>query len=124
MFQRYVTCDHAGGRCSRQGIFRGFDSAVRRFRDGRRADELAELLDWFNLHLKIPPRDVFRGSVGVCWFRSESLEIRDRLWSWVVLLRSEGIRIHQVTSRDPGVFTYHDEHQVVAIPYAVAWWAR
>ena len=123
MFRRFITCEHSGGPCRREGIFHASYALVRR-RSGGRAGEIRELLDWFKVHLPVPPEKVFSGGRAVCWFRTDSPDFRERLWTWVVQLRAEEVRVREVASRDPGLITYSDEHQVVAIPYSSAEWAR
>ena len=102
MFRRFITCEHSGGR----------------------SREIGEILDWFRVHLAVPSEKVFSGGRAVCWFRTDSPDFHERLWTWVVLLRAEEVRVREVASGDPGLITYSDEHQGVAIPYSTAEWAH
>lgn len=124
MFRRVAACEHSSGRCRPLGIFQDFDSIAGRLGFRHRVTQLRELLAWFNRNLKVPPRRVFRNGLGRCWFRTDSTEIRDRLWTWIMLLRSEGLRVRETASRNPGMITYRDEHQVVAVPYEHVPWRR
>ncbi|HXX92171.1 MAG TPA: hypothetical protein VEN81_00970 [Planctomycetota bacterium] len=124
MYLRFTTCLHSGGRCLSRGILQDFHDLIGDFRAEHRIREARDHLRWFNLRLRVPPREVFRSGLGRCWFRPQSAEFLDRMRSWRVLLGQEGIPAREVASRDPGMITYQDPHQIVAVPYAWAWWRR
>jgi hypothetical protein len=89
------------------------------------SEELDEFYMWLKIHLPVPPEDVFSAGRGLCWFKLEAREciekVRD-LARWLEKRRGE--RIWQVYSRNPGLITYEDEFQVVAIPDSARMTAR
>jgi hypothetical protein len=83
---------------------------------GGESGPVDEIRHWLNRHLAIPPKDVFSGGRALCWFKIDAHpcieKVRDLAW----LLERRGERIWQVYSRNPGLITYSDENQVVAVP--------
>ena len=75
MYTRFVLVEgYVHGR-HRPGVLRGM--ADRRYWkriSGRRFLEFEELFDWLNEHLPQPPREVFRGGKGLCWFKPDAAE--------------------------------------------------
>jgi hypothetical protein len=101
----------------RAGILR--DSVRCRFWRRRcvaRADEILEIFAWLNAHLPLPPVDVFSGGRGLCWFRSESGTCVERVRTLALLYRTQGARIWEIGNRNPGLITYQDDYQIVALP--------
>jgi hypothetical protein len=90
---------------------------VRNTRSRRGANELDRIYTWLKMHLPVPPEEVFSAGRGLCWFKLDAStcieKVRD-LAFWLEKRRGE--RIWQVYSRNPGLITYEDEYQVVAIP--------
>jgi hypothetical protein len=86
-----------------------------RYRRG--ADELDRIYTWLKMHLPVPPEEVFSAGRGLCWFKIDASrcieKVRD-LAFW--LEKRRGDRIWQVYTRNPGLITYEDEYQIVAIP--------
>jgi len=80
------------------------------------ADEVDEISQWLNRHLAIPPKDVFSGGRALCWFRVEAHSCIDKVRDLALVLERQGERVWQVYSRNPGLITYSDENQVVAVP--------
>ena len=91
---------HRGGRCDR-------------------ADEVDEISQWLNRHLAIPPKDVFSGGRALCWFKVDAYPCIDNVRDLALLLERRGQRVWQIYSRNPGLITYADENQVVAVPESV-----
>ena len=83
-------------------------------------DALAELRDWFNVHLKSPfdylPEHP-RYDHSICWFKSVAREHLARAWELVSILERNGVFIWTVKSERPGHVYYEDEVQVFARPY-------
>lgn len=82
-------------------------------------EEVDEISRWLNRHLPIPPKDVFSGGRALCWFKADAHPCIDKVRDLALLLERRGERIWQVYSRDPGLITYSDESQVVAVPRSV-----
>jgi len=83
------------------------------------SEEVDEIVRRLGIHLPIPPRESFSGGRGVCWFKLEARECIERVREVAFLLekrRSE--RIWQIYSRNPGLITYEDDYQIVAVPEA------
>ena len=78
--------------------------------------EVDLLLGWFKVHLPLPPKDVFRGGRGLCWFKLDARACIDRVRDLALHLERRGERVWQVYSRNPGLITYEDDYQVVALP--------
>lgn len=75
---------------------------------------LIESLDWFNCNLKVPTLPSLSGRC-VFWFRTDSDELLERVWTLVALLNEEGLYVHQRTTSRPGKIVYSDEYQVAAV---------
>jgi len=78
--------------------------------------ERDEVFTWLKIHLPVPPREVFSGGRGLCWFKLEARPCIEQVRDLALFLERRGQRIWQIYSRNPGLITYEDEHQVVAIP--------
>jgi hypothetical protein len=78
--------------------------------------EVDLLLAWFKVHLPLPPKDVFRGGRGLCWFKLDARACIERVRELASHLELRGERVWQVYSRNPGLITYEDDYQVVALP--------
>lgn len=82
------------------------------------ADEawLRERLAYFNKHLRVPSclKDPANRR-ALSWFCEGSKMIR-RVWDVKALMEEYDTFIDVVSTRDPGIILYEDEHQVVAFP--------
>jgi len=83
------------------------------------ADEVDEISQWLNRHLAIPPKDVFSGGRALSWFKVDATPCIDKVRDLALLLERGGQRIWQIYSRNPGLITYADENQIVAVPESV-----
>ena len=84
------------------------------FRD---CEELDRIYGWLKAHLPVPPRDVFSGARGLCWFKLDARGCIEQVRDLAFFLETRrGARIWQVYSRNPGLITYEDEFQIVAVP--------
>jgi len=110
MYLRFVFARTRDRHRRRLGILH--DVSVR----GGGADEVDEISQWLNRHLAIPPKDVFSGGRALCWFKIDAHPCIEKARDLALLLERRGERIWQVYSRNPGLITYADEHQVVAVP--------
>jgi len=113
VYLRFVFARTRDRQRRRLGILR--DASVRY----DQTDEVIEISQWLNRHLAIPPEDVFSGGRALCWFKAEAHSCIDKLRDLALVLERRGERLWQVYSRDPGLITYSDEHQVVAVPRSV-----
>jgi hypothetical protein len=83
-------------------------------------DALAEVRDWFNIHLEspfdhLPKTD--RYEKAVCWFRSTAREQLARAWELVAILERNDILIWTIRSPRTGYVYYEDEVQVLSEPF-------
>jgi hypothetical protein len=84
------------------------------------ADELDAIYTWLKIHLPVPPEDVFSRGRALCWFKLEARECIERVRDLAMWLeKRRGERIWQIYSRNPGLITYEDEFQIVAVPESV-----
>lgn len=112
MYLRFVLAgDYLNGR-QRAGILR----APRAVLSGHALDSAERIYAWLNRKLPLPWHDVFSEGRGLCWFKPEARPCIDRLRALALLIEKEGGRVWQVYSRNPGLITYEDEYQVVAVP--------
>lgn len=102
-----------------QGIFQAASLALEwQSITGANADELNEILWWFNKNLDKPAsfgRDRLR--LGICWFKVHANAHIARIWEMVQILERNGIYIKKITTDRPGYVIYEDEWQLVAEPF-------
>jgi hypothetical protein len=102
-----------------QGAFHAAAEAVRsQHITGSDADELSELRAWFNENLERPTsfgRDTLH--LGICWFKTGSLEHISRIWEMVRILERNGTYVKKIRTDRPGYVIYEDEWQIVAEPF-------
>ncbi len=82
----------------------------------RDCEERNQIMVWLKVHLPVPPRDVFSGGRGLCWFKLDARPCIEQVRELARILESRGERIWEVYSRNPGRITYEDDHQIVAVP--------
>ena len=78
--------------------------------------ELDLIFGWLKVHLPIPPREAFRGGRALSWFKLDARACIDQVRDLAFHLERRGQRIWQIYSRNPGLITYEDDLQVVALP--------
>src|SRR5215510_11811579 len=66
--------------------------------------------------LPYPPRRAFSGGRGVCWFKLSARRFIENMRVLAARLEGRGDRIWQIYSRNPGLITYEDDFQIVAVP--------
>jgi len=118
VYLRFVFARTRDRQRRRLGILRGIDPC------GADADQIDEISDWLVRHLPIPPEKVFSGGRALCWFKADAHPCIEKVRELALLLEHRGERIWQVYNRNPGLITYSDEHQVVALPESARAWAR
>ena len=82
------------------------------------ADTLRRLRAWFNENLE-KPTSFGRGrlSLGICWFKTGSLEHISRVYEMVHILERNGVHVRKIKTDKPGYVIYEDEWQLVAEPF-------
>lgn len=75
---------------------------------------LAELYEWFNEHVPVPPFSTgrIRGDV-VAWFKHDAGDPVTKMWNLAALLREHGVEVRLLRSMNPGRVVYEDQVQVV-----------
>jgi hypothetical protein len=116
MYLRFVFARTRDRQRRRLGILRGVSLR------GPDADAADDISAWLNRHLPIPPKDVFSGGRALCWFKVDAHPCIEKVRDLARLLERRGDRIWQVYSRNPGLITYSDEQQVVAVPESARPW--
>ena len=113
MYLRFVFAKAHRTTRRRVGILRDMEPVC------KASKEADEIMDWLNIHLPLPPKSAFSGARALCWFKLDAgaciEQVRDLAW----VLERRGERIWQVYSRNPGLITYEDDYQVVALPDSV-----
>lgn len=93
----------------RIGVLRNTDS-----RCGEHEMDL--IFGWLKVHLPVPPRAAFRGGRALSWFKLDARACIEQVRDLALHLERRGERVWQIYSRNPGLITYEDELQVVALP--------
>lgn len=110
MYRRFVFAKLDLETRRREGILR------RRRPGGWGQRKIDAIYRWLNANLPRPPRSAFGGGRALCWFKPEARECIDRVADLAQLLQRRGERIWHLQTRNPGLVTFEDEFQVVAIP--------
>jgi hypothetical protein len=102
-----------------RGIFQAAAVALERGEvTGADAEELNDLRHWFGKNLEAPTTfGRARLRLGICWFKSDSVEHISRIWEMVRILERNGIYVKKITTDRPGYVVYEDELQLVAEPF-------
>jgi hypothetical protein len=110
VYRRFVFAKLNKETRHREGILRNRRSG------GWGVRRIAAIYVWLSRNLPRPPRDAFSGTRALCWFKPEARACIDQVVDLAQLLQRRGERIWQLQTRYPGLITYEDEFQVVAIP--------
>jgi hypothetical protein len=78
-------------------------------------DRADSICHWFNENLKVPRLRAEHWR-AVFWFHSAQREMVQRLWELAALLEEHGVFVDFLSTNDPGVVVYRDQHQLAAIP--------
>ncbi len=110
------------GRDTRSGSLQGIIQAVSRLDALGQLEPhenlwLLEDMRWLNEHVKVPgclsdPEN----RRAICWFRPHATRAINKARSIATLLKTKGIPVEMITTRDPGVVIYEDGLQVAAKP--------
>lgn len=121
-YVRFVCFQSIGRQRSRLGLFKAIDEAVEsELAPGWAIVEARELADWFNAHLAVPKAFSVGGhkgfgQPGLSWFKPSAVEHIQRMHRLKRALEACGVHVEVLTTRDPGLVVWQDEHQVVAEP--------
>jgi len=110
VYLRFVFAEAEPTTRRRVGILRNQETL------GGRSRVAGEIFDWLNCHLPFPPKPAFSAGRGLCWFKLEARDAVEKMRDLSFLLERRGERIWQIYSRNPGLITYEDEFQIVAVP--------
>jgi hypothetical protein len=110
VYLRFVFAEAERTTRRRVGILREIGPVCREVQEAR------EILDWLNLHLPIPPKPVFSADRALSWFKLDARACIDQVRDLAFLLERRGERIWQIYNRNPGLITYEDDYQIVALP--------
>lgn len=119
---RFVCFQTVGRQRSRLGLFKAIDEAVESEHASSWAiAEAQSQSGWFNKNLAIPRAFSTGGhkgfgQPGLSWFKPAATEHISRMHSLKVALEACGIHVEVLTTRDPGLIVWQDEHQIVAEP--------
>lgn len=119
MFLRIATCALDPDSHQPQGVFMAAHGLLTSGDlSNAEADDLQNLLDWFNAHMPCP--DEARRRVlsrrAVFWFRPSAHAYIKKSWELVHLLRLHGLLVEVQKTRSPGSIVYADHYQIAAIP--------
>ena len=121
-FVRFVCFHSIGRQRSRLGLFKAIDEAVEsEHAPGWAITEARSLSGWFNANLAVPKAFSAGGhrgfgQPGLSWFKPAAAEHISRMHRLKVALEQCGIHVEVLTTRDPGLIVWQDEHQIVAEP--------
>jgi hypothetical protein len=121
-YVRFVCFHNIGRQRSRLGLFKAIDEAVEsEHASGWAIIEARCQSEWFNRNLMIPKAFSVSGhkgfgQPGLSWFKPAATEHISRMHSLKVALEACGIHVEVLTTRDPGLIVWQDEHQIVAEP--------
>lgn len=121
-YVRFVCFQTVGRQRSRLGLFKAIDEAV----ESEHAVNWAIIVargqaSWFNANLAIPKAFSAGGhkgfgQPGLSWFKPAAEEHIRWMHQLKLALEACGIHVEVLTTRDPGVVVWQDEHQLVAEP--------
>ena len=121
-YVRFVCFQSIGRQRSRLGLFKAIDEAVEsEHAESWAIAEARSQASWFSANLAIPKAFSTGGhkgfgQPGLSWFKPSALEHIRRMHSLKVALEACGIHVEVLTTRDPGVLVWQDDHQIVAEP--------
>ncbi|GAB4468826.1 MAG: hypothetical protein OHK0029_41310 [Armatimonadaceae bacterium] len=115
MFVRFITTTRVNSRGNPQGLF----VAAQHLKETgelekEEAEYLAELLQWFCLHLPVPSAEEI-DSRAIFWFKSASAEHIRRMWEIAHILEKHGYFVEMIKQPFVGRVIYSDAHQVAGI---------
>jgi len=118
MFLRFTVPSRDPDSQSPLGIFRvAGDFVTREECDRETARHIHDILEWYNTHLKIPPKRYREMSPrAISWFKPQAKKSLRYTWDLVAVLKENGIPVDIVKTDDPGTVLYEHGFQVFAVP--------
>ncbi|WP_420479376.1 hypothetical protein [Brevundimonas sp. FT23028] len=122
IYIRFVCFQTVGRQRTRLGLFKAIDEAVEsEHAESWAIAEARQQCGWFNANLAIPKQFSTGGhrgfgQPGLSWFKPSAAEHIQRMHALKVALEACGVHVEVLTTRDPGLIVWQDEHQVVAEP--------
>jgi hypothetical protein len=121
-YVRFICFQTVGRQRSRLGLFKAIGEAVEsEHAPGWAITEARVQSGWFNKNLAIP--QAFStgghkgfGQPGLSWFKPSAFEHIRRMHALRIALAACGTHVEVLTTRDPGLVVWQDEHQIVAEP--------
>jgi len=121
-YVRFVCFQSIGRQRSRLGLFKAIGEAVRsEHAAGWAIVEARSLSAWFDANLAIPKAFSTGGhkgfgQPGLSWFKPVATGHISRMHRLKIALEECGIHVEVLTTHDPGLIIWQDEHQIVAEP--------
>jgi hypothetical protein len=121
VYVRFVCFHLVGSQRQRVGLFQALDAA----QDSNIAPswalrQIGEIYQWFNENLAVP--DKFsrdrEGQPGLSWFKPAATEHIRQMHQLKLALEACGVHMDVLTTRNPGLIVWEDQHQIVAEPGA------
>jgi hypothetical protein len=112
-----------GQRRQRLGLFQALDEARDcDFAPSWALRQIGEIDGWFKENLAVPDQFSFGGwkggQPGLSWFKPAATEHIKQMHQLKLALEACGVHVEILTTRDPGIVNWEDEHQLVAQPGA------
>jgi hypothetical protein len=82
------------------------------------ADDLRQLLEWFDAHMPVPSKSQSKALShrAIFWFKPSAHRYIQKVWELAQLLRLHGILVEVLMTQTPGSVVYYDFCQVAAVP--------
>ncbi|MGZ3275420.1 MAG: hypothetical protein ACXU82_16155 [Caulobacteraceae bacterium] len=123
-YVRFVCYRQVENQRQRLGLFQALDQARQSdFAPPWALKELGQTYDWFKKNLAVPEQFSRggwkgRGQPGLSWFKPAAEEHIRQMHALKLALEACGVHVDILTTRDPGVIIWQDQHQIVAEPGA------
>lgn len=121
-YVRFVCFQTIGRQRSRLGLFAAIDEAIEsEHAPGWAIAEAQGLSAWFDKRLTLPRTFSTGGhkgfgQPGLSWFKPAAEAHIANMHRLKVALEECGIHVEVLTTRDPGLIVWQDEHEIVAEP--------
>ena len=121
-YVRFVCFQTIGRQRNRLGLFKAIDEAVESEHAPSWAIvEARSLSSWFNSNLAVPKAFSVGGhkgfgQPGLSWFKPTAAEHIRQMHRLKLALEACGVQVELLTTRDPGLIVWQDEHQLIAEP--------
>jgi hypothetical protein len=117
VYIRFVCFKLVQGQRNRLGLFQALDEARSSpIAPDWALSEVGTTYGWFKQNLKVP-KSFGNWGGGLSWFKSPAQEHVAQMHRMKTALEACGVHVEMLTTRDPGIVIYEDEHQIVATPH-------